>query len=118
MFIEVNEHEGVFKTETCLATTYGVTPYSEVSSSYKLNLDHVQEVRFGKVEKGVIDQEIKLLGDHAPWREMLNSQYISFKCVSEEEGESNDFSLIFKKEGMGEYQRIKRIIESQSVQVK
>ncbi len=134
MFIEISQHEGV------------LSPYLEpLAESYRLNLNVVRKVFFGKTEAyekgdGSIsesnpyqairrnnfymmesreNEEERKEREEREEREALRKSNvkkitlnkITLEVITSWEGDNPNITLYFTKEGEGEYQRIKRIID-------
>jgi hypothetical protein len=54
----------------------------------------------------------KIVGDHPSWSEIVGINYIAFYIPNGESDSS--FTLFFEDCAMGEYQRIKRIIDEKT----
>ncbi len=92
MFIEIKPHEGV-RTENSDV----FDRINAMKQSYRLNLNFVREIHFEEAE--YFDRT----GQHS----------ITFIVMTgyEQELAVEEFSLYFSKEGEGEFQRIRRIID-------
>jgi hypothetical protein len=104
MFIEISPHEGVFELESAYNNKL-----AHLATSYRLNLNLVQKVFFGKTEVyeitlNQITFEVITTEGEITFEESVNG-YNKGNFYNEE------ISLYFTKEGEGEYQRIKRIID-------
>ena len=88
MFIEIKGNSGVYIGDSF--------SHTEIVESFFINLDLTLEVRFSKTT------EFDKIKD-------IEKDTISFYFV----GEEPIYNFTFNKQGMGEYHRLKRIIESQ-----
>ena len=112
MFIELQGKDGIYKTGLCVGNTAGLTSYSRFQSGAHLNLMVVHKVYFGKLSEEDIKFSVKIVGDHPSWSEIVGINYIAFYIPNGESDSS--FTLFFEDCAMGEYQRIKRIIDEKT----
>ena len=104
MFIEIKSGFEIFYTPHCEGHTFDLTYPKQVDTPFLLNLSHVQQVYFGKLQPLEVD-----IRKEKSWVELNGTNYIGFYIPSESGGDS--FSLFFKDSSMGEFQRIKRLVE-------
>lgn len=114
MFFEIKPHDGVYIAETSDASVpASYTPVKLLDETWFQNLVHYQRIYPGKV--GPMNNNVQ--PKDAPskiWPSLENAHCLSFIPKLAEQ-ESDTFALIFTKEGMGEYNRIKRFIETGKV---
>lgn len=104
MFLEIKSDLDIFYAPHCEGHTLDLTYPKQVSNSFLLNLNHVQQVYFGRLQP----IELSVRKEQA-WMDLNGTNYIGFYIPS---GLGSDsFSLFFKDGAIGEFQRIKRLIE-------
>jgi hypothetical protein len=117
MFIEISPHEGVYKEsdeDVYKGSILSVGVYRrdlKPLESYRLNLNLVRKVFF-ETEDVYEDQgcySIEIEEEYNYKKITLNK--ITFKIITSGEDRDEVITLYFTKEGEGEYQRIKRIID-------
>lgn len=109
MFLEIKSHAGVFIAEALDATAPAAyIPVKPLSEAWLQNLDRIQKIYPAFV--GPLNDDFgsnDKFGDI--WSDLEGASSLGFHPVWDDGG-TEPFTLVFTKEGMGEYQRIKRVI--------
>jgi hypothetical protein len=109
MFIEISPLRGVFESSYPYNNKIN-TKVKDFTENYRLNLNCVRKVFF----EDDLDLDLEINDDYG-YGTIIVKNLITFEVITSGEGDNDEITLYFTKKGEGEYQRIKRIIDENTL---
>jgi hypothetical protein len=101
MFLKIKSAPGIFKEEK---VNRSETAPKEITKDFYYNIDLVRSIQFG-----IVGETTKF--DSDAWDDLGDWKYITFSGITVDYHVPVYLTLVFNEYGMGEYDRIIRVIE-------